>query len=153
MAAGLPRPAMMASNSRATRAPDKDVSAISARHSRVQSSTTHRMRKRRPLVIWSETKSSDQRILAAIGKTIGARVPSARLQAAALANHQPLFPVEPVNALAVHQIALPAQEHMQAPVTEPPPLMRQGPEPFAQRSIVRASGLIAHAGPVTANDT
>jgi hypothetical protein len=31
--------------------------------------------------------------------------------------------------------------------------MRQGPEPFAQRSIVRASGLIAHAGPVTANDT
>jgi len=31
--------------------------------------------------------------------------------------------------------------------------MRQGSEPFAQGSIVRALGPIAHAGPVTANDT
>ena len=31
----------------------------SQRHSRVQSSTTVRMRKRRPSVIWSDTKSND----------------------------------------------------------------------------------------------
>jgi hypothetical protein len=49
---------------------------------------------------------------------------------------QALFPVEPVNALAVHRVALPSQEHKQAPATKPPSLMRQGPEPFPKGSIV-----------------
>ena len=44
---GLPRWAMMASSARPTRAPDKDVSATSVRHSRVKSSTTARIRIRR----------------------------------------------------------------------------------------------------------
>lgn len=44
--------------SRATRAPDSDVSGISAKLSRVKSSTTARMRKHRPSVKASETKSS-----------------------------------------------------------------------------------------------
>ena len=48
---GLPRVAMSASSSRATRSPDSDVSATSARHSRVQSSTTVSTLKRRQSVI------------------------------------------------------------------------------------------------------
>lgn len=52
---------MSRSNSRATRMPERDVSTMSARHCLVQSSTTARMRKRRPSVSWSDTKSSDQR--------------------------------------------------------------------------------------------
>ena len=47
---GLPRRSMIAANSRATRAPDSDVSATSARHSRVQLSTTVNVRNRRPSV-------------------------------------------------------------------------------------------------------
>ena len=51
-ASGLPRIATILSSSRATLAPDNDVSGTSARHSRVKSSTTHRMRKRRPQRNW-----------------------------------------------------------------------------------------------------
>ena len=40
---GLPRIPIRLVSSRATRAPDSDVSATSARHSREKSSTTHRM--------------------------------------------------------------------------------------------------------------
>ena len=47
---GLPRCMTSRSNSRATRAPESEVSATSAKHSRVQSSTTVKMRKRRPSV-------------------------------------------------------------------------------------------------------
>ncbi len=65
---------------------------------------------------------------------------------------QALFPVEPVNALAVHRVALPSLEHKEAPVTKPSSLMRQGPEPFAQGSIARPLGLIVHAGSVAAHD-
>ena len=68
------------SSSRATLRPDSDVSATRARHSRVQLSITVRMRKRRPSVIWSETKSKLQRLLAARGVSIGRRVPIARLR-------------------------------------------------------------------------
>ena len=61
------------------RVPESELSATSAKHSRVQSSTV-RTRKRRPQVSWSDTKSSDQRSLGAIGTSIGARVPIARLR-------------------------------------------------------------------------
>jgi hypothetical protein len=39
MLTGRPRPAMMASSSRATRTPDSEVSAARHKHSRVKSST------------------------------------------------------------------------------------------------------------------
>src|SRR5947209_10168350 len=64
----------------ATRTPDSDVSATSARHSRVKSSTTTRTRNRRPSARMSEAKSRLQRWFGPCGKTIGARVPSARLR-------------------------------------------------------------------------
>jgi hypothetical protein len=56
-----PRCAMIAVSSRAARAPDNDVSATRQRHSRAKSSTTTRMRNRRPSVSVSAAKSSDQR--------------------------------------------------------------------------------------------
>lgn len=67
-------------NSRATLAPDNDVSAIRPRHSRVQSSTTVMIRKRRPSVSWSDTKSNGQRWFGIKGSVIGTRVPMARLR-------------------------------------------------------------------------
>ena len=47
-AAGLPRAAIIAPSSRPTRRPESEVSATSARHSRVKSSTMARMRNRLP---------------------------------------------------------------------------------------------------------
>lgn len=55
----LPRRAIRAVNSRATRTPEIEVSGIVAIHSRATSSTTLRTQKRRPLTIWSWTKASD----------------------------------------------------------------------------------------------
>ncbi|GEM_PF-6870838 len=75
-----PRCRMTASNSRTTLAPDSEVSAASARHSRVQLSITVKMRKGRPSIIWSEAKSNDQRWLATIGRSSGRRVPIARFR-------------------------------------------------------------------------
>jgi hypothetical protein len=46
---GRPRRSIRVVSSRATRCPEIEVSAIAARHSFVTSSTTFRMRKRRPL--------------------------------------------------------------------------------------------------------
>ena len=77
---GLPRSTKSLSSSRATRIPEIEVSATSARHSRVQSSTTIRTRMRRPSMSWSATKSSDQRSFGHCGISIGARVPRARLR-------------------------------------------------------------------------
>ena len=76
----------------------------SARHSRVQSSTTARMRKRRPSVSWSETKSSDQRWLGASGSRDRRPRSHRPLAAAAPAHRQPLLAVEPEQPLVVHHI-------------------------------------------------
>ena len=84
---GAPRRPMMASSSRATRLPDSEVSATRPRHSRVKSSTTVRMRNRRPSVSASLTKSSDQRWFGPCSSAAGARVPSACLR--------PLLVIEP----------------------------------------------------------
>lgn len=86
---GLPRRAINVVSSRATRAPEIDVSAMLAKHSRVTSSTTLKMRKRRPLLIWSCTKSTDQRALARASIRIGARVPAARRRARRLRTLKP----------------------------------------------------------------
>lgn len=77
---GLPRWPMIVVSSRATMAPEIDVSATSAKHPRLKSSTTQRIRNRRPQMKLSETKSSDQRWFSPCGIVIGARVPSARLR-------------------------------------------------------------------------
>ena len=61
MSGRAPRSVIAISNSRATRAPGIDVSAIKRTHSRLKSSTTAKIRNLRPHVRASETKSSDQR--------------------------------------------------------------------------------------------
>jgi len=86
---GLPRRAINVVSSRATRFPEIDVSGIAARHSRVTSSTTLRMRNRRPQANWSCTKSSDQRAFGFASTGIGARVPTARRRARRLRTVSP----------------------------------------------------------------
>ena len=71
---------MTAVSSRVTRSPESDVSATSARHSRLKSSTMASTRNRRPSVKASETKSRLQRSLGRSGTSIGLRVPSARFR-------------------------------------------------------------------------
>jgi len=56
------------------------VSAIKASYSRVQSSITVQIGKRRPSVSWSDTKSSDHRWFGISDSTIDARVPMTRLR-------------------------------------------------------------------------
>jgi hypothetical protein len=58
-----------------------EVSGITARHSRVTSSTMFSTRKRRPQANWSCTKSSDQRAFGRASTRIGAQVPTARRRA------------------------------------------------------------------------
>src|ERR1700722_6767290 len=144
MAPGRPRGRTMLSSSRATLRPDSDVSATRARHSRVQLSITVRMRKRRPSVIWSETKSRLQRLLAARGV-------SRPLAPAAAPHRQPLLTVDPLDALPVDRMALAPQQHMQPPIAEAPSLLGQGLQAFAQRSVIRPPGVITHAGSVGAD--
>lgn len=62
----------------------------------LSSSTTARMRKRRPSVSWSDTKSSDHR----------SSGPDRPLAAATAANGELLLPIEPEQLLVVHDQAL-----------------------------------------------
>jgi hypothetical protein len=71
---------MIASNSRASLTPEIEKSGITAKASRVKSSTTHKMRNRRPPDKLSDTKSKLQRSLGFVGITIGRRDPSARFR-------------------------------------------------------------------------
>lgn len=66
------------------------ANGIAARHSRVTSSTTFRMRNRRPQANWSWTKSSDNRALARASIRIGAPVPTALRRALRLRTVTPL---------------------------------------------------------------
>ena len=70
-----PRRAITCDSSHATRAPEIDVSAIEGRRSRLTSSITLRMRKRRPQASWPCTKSSDQKAFALASTRNRARVP------------------------------------------------------------------------------
>nr|P17986.1 RecName: Full=Insertion element ISR1 uncharacterized 30.8 kDa protein A [Rhizobium sp.]CAA29833.1 unnamed protein product [Rhizobium sp.] len=117
MVSGRPRCRMTASNSRTTRAPDSEVSATSAKHSRVQLSITVRMRKRRPSVSWSATKSATSAGWApAAGH--GRRVPIARLRRAP-AHRQLLVAIDPLDPFPVDRMALAPQQHVQATIAEP----------------------------------
>jgi len=83
MLEGRPRRATVLTvllSSHATRPPEIEVSATRPRHSRVKSSTTARIRNRRPSVKLSLTKSKDQRGFGPCGNTSSALMPSARLR-------------------------------------------------------------------------
>jgi hypothetical protein len=89
MRPGLPRRSTKAVSSRATRRPEIDVSTTAARHSLVTSSTTLKMRNRRPLANGSWTKSTDQRTFSTARVIRGARVPVARFQPLRLRTQRP----------------------------------------------------------------
>jgi hypothetical protein len=78
--AGLPRQAIRASNSRASRLPLIEVSTTRASASRVKSSTMARIRNRRRHDKASDTKSRLQRWFGPSGSVMGACVPVARLR-------------------------------------------------------------------------
>ena len=106
---------MTSASSRATRRPEMDVSGIAARHSFVTSSMMLRMRKRRPEPNWSWTKSIDQRAFGLVSTSSGAPVPVA-LAVTAPSDRQALLAIEALRLLAVHDVSLVAQEHMQSAV-------------------------------------
>src|SRR6185437_2546822 len=74
--------------------------------------------------------------------------PHRPLAAATPAHRQPLLAVEPLHPLPVDRMALPPQQHVQAAVAEPPPLLGQGFQPLAQRHVIRSHASIAHACPI-----
>jgi hypothetical protein len=114
--ASLPREPNRVSRSRATLAPDWDVSAIRARHSRVQSSTTVNTRKRRPSVSWSETKSSNQRWFGHERQHHWSPRAGSPHAPAPAAHLQPLLAVVAEQAHVVHLVTLAAPEDKQPPM-------------------------------------
>lgn len=67
------------------------------------------------------------------------------------AHRQALLSVEPLDLLAVHDMALPPQQNMQPPVAEPAPFGRQRPQALAQVVIVGASAAVSDRGSVRAD--
>src|SRR4051812_24916092 len=138
---GLPRSITSRSSSRDTRMPESEVSATSARHSRVQSSTMVRMRKRRPQVSWSDTKSSDHRRHRNQHRRPG---PDRSFAAAAAAYRQLLFPVEPEQFLVVDQIAFPLEQNMQPSVAEAAALLGNRFHALTKAGVVSPGRLVSH---------
>ena len=72
--------------------------------------------------------------------------------AASTTNDEPFLAVKPEQAFMVHDEALPSQQHVQAPIAEPPALMRQRPKPLSQLGVIRSTRTIAHRHPHAADD-
>jgi len=47
------------------------------------------------------------------------------------AHGQPFLTVEALDPLLIDSVAFPPQQHIEAPIAEPPPLLGQGFEPLA----------------------
>lgn len=104
------RRAITASNSCAPRVPDRGVSATSARHSRVQSSTIARMRNLFA-VRQSDTKSGLQRLVWARRKPVRRSHAKCQRAPAALPHGRAFLTVEPPEPLPVHVHASPTQNY------------------------------------------
>ena len=144
---GLARRSRIAiSSSRATRAPEIDVSAMSRTHSRVKSSTTAKMRNLRPQVMASDTKSRLQRWLIPCGKrTTRPQRPFAATPAPDL---QPLLTIQPPALLVVHEHTFPAQKPVQTAVAKPAAFCYQTTHPLPDRRIVTSPARVAYHRPV-----
>ena len=134
---GLPLRSMSAVSSLATRWPEIEVSGMAARHSWVTSSTMLRILNRRPLAIWSWTKSSDQRAFGLRFHEQGSPDANGPLAALALAHPQPFLPVEPVDAVDARRLALPPQQDEQPAVAEPPALIGKVSQPLPELRLRR----------------
>ena len=118
--AGRPRAAMRASSSRATRSPGSEVSATSARHSRVKSSTIARMRNRRPSAERIRQEVQAPALIGTLRQRHRRSCAQRTLAAAAPAHLQPFLAVEPAELLVVHDDAFAAEQDVQPPIAEPP---------------------------------
>ena len=114
---------------------------MSARHSRVKSSTIVRIRNRRPSLNASDAKCPT--LVGALGD--GDRRPRAEspLAARAPAHLQPFLAVESAQLLVVHDQALPGQQDVQAAVAEPAALRGELPQPYPDRLIIGSAGSVA----------
>src|SRR5215467_13163285 len=110
------------------------------------------MRKRRPSVIWSCTKSRPTLVRPERQRHRRAN-PNGALATAASPHHQPLFFVQPVNPLAVDRVTLAPQQHPKAPIAKPPALPSQRSQPLAQLIVIAPSVPVAHARPVHGSHT
>src|SRR5262249_32069578 len=63
--------------------------------------------------------------------------------AAALPYHQPFLAIDAEQPFVIHDVALPAQQHMQAPVAKAAAFLRQSSQSFAQLRIVRTPRSVA----------
>ena len=108
---GGPRRAMIASSSRATRAPEIEVSGAAARHSRVQSSITTRIRNRRPSF---ETVRGEVERPALVRQGSWRSRAGRPLAAASAAHRQALLAVQPVQLLSVHDHAFALEQNAEA---------------------------------------
>src|SRR5580693_1556924 len=93
-------------------------------------------------------KSRLQRWLGTSGTSSGPPRSDRALTSAALTHGQPLLAVEALHSLFIDHLAFSPQQHMQATVAEPPPLLSQCFQPFPQCAIVRSQRAITHAGAV-----
>src|SRR5207248_1837851 len=105
--------------------------ATSARHSRVQSSTTARMRKRRVSVSWSQTKSRSPALVGCQRRRDRPPRSPRPLAPAAPAHGQPLLAVEALDPLLVDRMAF-----------APPPVARRASPLFSQQILQR--GIVQH---------
>ncbi len=79
--------------------------------------------------------------------------PDSPFAASSSADNQTFLDIEPLRLLAIDHQALAAQQDVQAPVTKPPPLVRQLPQPAAKLGIITTPGPIAHARAVGIDHT
>ena len=95
----------------------------------MQSSYTLSILNLRPSENWLTAESRLQHWFAAEGVFNGRRSPRS-LSAATASNGEFFFAVEPLDALAVHWVAIAVQQHVQAPIAEAPTLQRRGLQPI-----------------------
>ena len=136
--AGQPRRAMTASSSRATRRPGSDVSATSARHSRVKSSTIARIRNRRPSANASDRKSSSS-----AGRPYGSAItlPHGPLPPIT-AGPEAVLTVEAPELLMVHDDAFAPEQDVKPAIAKSPANGCEFTQPHSRRLIVARA--IAH---------
>src|SRR5690606_26751888 len=114
---GLPRRLIRSVSSRATRRPEIDVSGIAAKHSRVTSSTMLSTPPAGELVVHEVQGPARVRSCLDQDRRSCAHRSSPR---PALANRQPFFLVEPIDAVDAGWLAFPPQQDEQPPIAEAP---------------------------------
>ena len=128
------------------------MSATSAKHSRLKSSTTHRIRNRRPSASVSDAKSSDQRWFGPSGTAIGARVPMARLRPPRRRTCRRSSRYSRRSFLWFGRKPFAGQQQAETAIAEPSPLPRQAAQPRSQSAVVRPDRPVADRAAIRAEE-